>query len=473
MKYPKYLESRLQEISTIVNNWHSEKTIEEVMSWILQFEPDHYDLAIRILRNLNYIGPDDLNIALSVAYSKLLRHAKEKGNKISLENTLYMPIGSDGKSGAMIAYNFRMINDLSSSYFMSEETFEFVKEGKIRNLVLIDDIIATGDQSGKQLKQMADKARTLGIANVYLVTAFGFRSGIDRLRDTEVADVFSAVEYDDKDTVMNLDALFYEGLPHDKRRQYWEAISKYYGGYGYVGQNDNTPIGGLIRFYYNTPNCTLNMIWGSNNGWIPLFERKHDKTIREPGLYTLTEFLDTKNDDVQVSKQECSIYVEGKTEELFLQELAQRNNNFGYSSISIISIGPFVSDTLVEALKKYSKHVFFVTDEDLSLETEHVKIIKKVIDAQDLKSMGHTLNYFDISKIKNSERFTKVFGKDFISDTDDVQSLNTYLENRLIKHAPAVYKVDNMRELIDHCANEDKIKELISLFKKEDAEIEE
>ena len=132
MKYPKYLESRIQEICAIVSNWHSDKKVEEVMSWILQFEPDHYDLAIRILRNINYIGPDDLNTALSVAYSKLLRHAKEKGKKISLENTLYMPIGSDGKSGAMIAYNFRMINDLSSSYFMSEETFEFVKEGKIR-----------------------------------------------------------------------------------------------------------------------------------------------------------------------------------------------------------------------------------------------------------------------------------------------------------------------------------------------------
>ena len=472
MKYPKYLESRIQEICAIVSNWHSDKKVEEVMSWILQFEPDHYDLAIRILRNINYIGPDDLNTALSVAYSKLLRHAKEKGKKISLENTLYMPIGSDGKSGAMIAYNFRMINDLSSSYFMSEETFEFVKEGKIRNLVLIDDIIATGEQSGKQLKQMAEKARTLGIANVYLVTAFGFRSGIDCLRDTQVADVFSAVEYDDKDTVMNLDALLYDGLPHDKRQQYKESISKYYGGYGYVGENNIDPIGALITFYDNTPNCSLSMIWGNNNGWIPLFERKHDRIVREPGLYTLTEFLQTKNEDVNIAKQDCSIYVEGKTEELFLQELAQRNGNFGYSSLSIISIGPFVSDTLIEALKKYSKQVFFVTDEDLSLETEHVKMIKRVIDSDDLKSMGHTLSYFDIEKIKSSERFAKVLGKDFVWSTDDIQSLNTYLENRLIKHAPAVYKVDNMRELIEHCADEEKIKELVSMFRIEDAEIE-
>ena len=261
MKYPKYLEVRLQEIREVVESWPIDKPIEEVMSWILQFESSHYDLALRVIKNLNVIGPDDLNIALSVAYSKLLRHAREKDDNISIGNTLYMPIGSDGKSGAMVAYNFRMINDLSSSYFMSKDTFEFVKEGKIRNLVLVDDIIATGDQSGQQLKEIAEKARSLGIKNVYLVTAFGYRKGIDRLRDTQVADVFSAVEYDDRDTVMNLDSLFYDNLPHDQRRQYWEAISKYYGGYGY-SSNNNGPIGGLIAFYYNTPNCTLNMIWG-------------------------------------------------------------------------------------------------------------------------------------------------------------------------------------------------------------------
>lgn len=210
MKYPKYLEARLSEIETVVGSWPMEKCISDVMSWILQFEPDHYDLALRVVNNLNVIGEQDLKTALSVAYSKLLRHAKDSGIKISKQNTLYMPIGSDGESGAMIAYHFRTINDLSSSYFMSAETMNLIKSGSILNLVLVDDIIATGEQSGEQLVEVANKARMLGIKNVYLVTAFGFRIGIDRLRDKQVADVFSAVEYDDKDTVMNLDSLFYD-----------------------------------------------------------------------------------------------------------------------------------------------------------------------------------------------------------------------------------------------------------------------
>lgn len=471
MKYPQYLEARLQDIEKVIKTWPLEKSLPDVMSWILQFEPDHYDLALRIVNNLNVIGEHDLKTALSVAYSKLLRHAKDNGIKISKENTLYMPIGSDGESGAMIAYHFRTINDLSSSYFMSTETMTLIKSGNIHNMVLVDDIIATGDQSGEQLVEIANKARMMGIKNVYLVTAFGFRIGIDRLRDKQVADVFSAVEYDDRDTVMNLDALFYENLSHNKRQQYKEAISKYYGGYGYTG-NGGSPIGGLITFYYNTPNCTLSMIWAKGNGWIPLFERKRDANVKKLEFYTPAEFLETKNEEVSVTKDECSIYVEGKTEELFIQELANRNNNFGYKTLNILSIGPFVSDSLVNALKKYSKRVFFVTDDDLEMDTPHVKNIKEVTKDVGIHSMGPTMSYFDIEKIKNSEYFIKVFGKDFVNDTEDKVNLYNYLENRIIKKAPALYKSDNMRELFDNCIITKKVNELISKFQKEDAEID-
>ena len=471
MKYPKYLEDRLQEIEKTIKSWPLNKNVSDVMSWILQFEPDHYDLALRVINNLNVIGEHDLKTALSVAYSKLLRHAKDGGIKISKENTLYMPIGSDGESGSMIAYHFRTINDLSSAFFMSAEAMALIKSGNIHNLVLIDDIIATGEQSGEQLVETANKARMMGIKNVYLVTAFGFRTGIDRLRDKQVADVFSAVEYDDRDTVMNLDALFYEDLSHNRRQQYKEAISKYYGGYGYTGTN-GSPIGALMTFYYNTPNCSLSMICAKSDGWIPLFERKSDANVKKPEFYTLNEFLETQNEEVSVAKDECAIYVEGKTEELFIQELASRNNNFGYKSLNILSIGPFVSDSLINALRKYSKLVFFVTDDDLEVDTPHVKNIKEITKDVGIYSMGPTMSYFNIQKIKNSEYFTKIFGKDFVNVTEDEVTLYNNLENRIIKKAPALYKSDNMRELFDNCIIEEKANELIRKFQKEDAEIE-
>ena len=35
MKYPKYIENRLEEIVSIVKLWPVEKSVEEVMAWIL------------------------------------------------------------------------------------------------------------------------------------------------------------------------------------------------------------------------------------------------------------------------------------------------------------------------------------------------------------------------------------------------------------------------------------------------------
>lgn len=117
MKYPKYLEQRLAEIDQIISKWTVPKSLSEVMNWILQFDSKDYDIALRVLKNLNVIGPDDLNAALQIAYSKLQRHSKQKGKNLTPENTILMAIGTDGKSGAMIAYNFRMINKLSSAQF--------------------------------------------------------------------------------------------------------------------------------------------------------------------------------------------------------------------------------------------------------------------------------------------------------------------------------------------------------------------
>ena len=466
MKYPKYLENQLQEITAIVKSWPIEKSVDEVMAWILQFERSDYDLALRVLKNLNVIGADDLNVALSVAYSKLLRHALEKGNKISNENTLYMPIGNDGKSGAMIAYNFRLINGLSSAYFFSKDTIQLIKSGKINNLVLLDDIIATGEQSSKQLMDTAEKARKLGIQNIYLLTAFGYRTGIERLKETAVADVFSAVEYDESDTVMDLDSSFYEGLTHDKRERYWETFSKYYKGYGYG------KIGGLITMYYNTPNCTVQMVWGSNDGWMPLFPRRFDLKNIGPELYEMDELIKEESEKEKMPKEECSIYVEGKTEELFLQALATINGNFGYKSVNIVSIGPFFSGSLIDSLKKYSTKYFFVTNGNLDGETGYSKSVKEATKDTELTKMEKVMGYFDKEKILSSEYFQKALGKGFDDNEMPDDVLNSLLENRLIKRAPAIYRATNMTELILNCGIEDKLNALVRVFQKEDMEKE-
>ncbi len=50
MKYPRALEDKVKEIEAIIEKWPVEKSLQEVMAWILQFETEDFDLAIRIIK---------------------------------------------------------------------------------------------------------------------------------------------------------------------------------------------------------------------------------------------------------------------------------------------------------------------------------------------------------------------------------------------------------------------------------------
>lgn len=461
MKYPKFLELRISEIQDIIDKWPVSKTVSEVMTWVLQFDSKDYDIALRILRHLNVVSPDDLNSALAIAYSKLQRHAKENNHDITVDNTIYMSIGTDGKSGAMIAYNFRMINRLSSARFFSSENIGLLRGGTIKNVVLVDDIIATGDQSSEQVKQIAEKVLKLGIQNIYVVSAFGFKSGIEKLRGTQVVDVFSAIEYDECDTIESMDSLFYEGLPYAKRIEYKELLEKNYNGKSYGN------MGALIAFYYNTPNCSLGSIWKSKNGWLPLYPRMFDEKAQRPELYELDKLIDQKDDggnDANDKKKEveCAIYVEGKVMELFIREVAKRNDHFGYSSLIVVSIGPFYSDSLIEALQMHSNVTRFVTNEPAESQTQHASNIKKAVKESVLLRISSVMEYFDIEKIKSSVKFSRVIDSSLFDEEVTKETRNSILEMRLFKPQ---YRVENMQELIENCVNDEKMKELVGTFR--------
>ena len=167
---------------------------------------------------------------------------------------MFASIGGASKSGAMISYNFRLINELASANFLDDESIKYIENGKIENLVLVDDIIGTGEQSSKELKDIAERVLPLGVKNIFILTAIGFKTGIKRVEEIQLADVFSALEYDNDDTVLSLDSTFYDGLSYAERKEYFEKFSKYKG-LGYKGA------GALIAFYYNTPNYMESSTW--------------------------------------------------------------------------------------------------------------------------------------------------------------------------------------------------------------------
>lgn len=153
-------------------------------------------------------------------------------------------------------------------------------------------------------------------------------------------------------------------------------------------------------------------------------------------------------------------------EELFLRTLASLNENFGYGSVNIVSIGAFFSGSLIESLKKYSEKVFYVTDGNIDEDTGYAKSVKEATKNVDLTCIHNVMSYFDKEKIESSEYFIKIFGNGFIEDDLSEEALYSFLENKLIKKAPSMSRANNMKVLIETCSNPEKIQSLIQIFHK-------
>lgn len=454
LKYPIEIEKRLADIEAVISSWPTKKNIEDIVTWMLQFDNEDFDLAFRIIKNLNVIGPDELNSALAISYSKLMRRAKAKKINISLKNTIFASIGGASKSGAMIAYNFRLINELASANFLDEESIKYIEAGEVENLVLVDDIIATGDQSAKELKEIAELMIPLGVKNIFVLTAVGMKDGIKKVQETELAEVFSALEYDEKDTIKSFDSRFYDGLSFQDRKDVFEKMSVY-GGLGYGG------IGALITFYYNTPNCTLQSIWGDRFGWIPLFNRVSDITGIDKHYPKLEKSKPQKN-PISDDKSSFTVFVKGKADELFFDLLAEKYNNFGFDTFDTISVGALYSDKLLKSLGKLAKKFVIALDKD-DPRTSRIEDVKKIVGKDGYIEIENIFKYANINAIIESEEFSKYFEREAF-EVDEL-SQTKQIEMRLIRRVPLAIRERNLTIIVEKYLDKDKIKSLVDAIK--------
>jgi len=353
----------MDEIISIIKRWPVDIELNKVLKWILQFDNEDIDLSMRILRNLNVMGVKDIEDSLEIAYSKLMRKAIEKGTRISSKNTIFAGMGDDGKSGSMISYHFRLINELSEENFLSDNTMKYFEEGLIENIVLVDDIISTGKQASTSIKKITEKFIPFNVKNIFVLSVCAFKDGIETVENDTKAYVFTAYEYDKEDTYGSLDAKFYDGIPYDERSAVQNRMKKY----GEICMpkmpNGYGGICALIAFYYNTPNTTTPLIWSGLNGWIPLFSR----VLKINGIesyYKQISKLTLKKSNEPSSVKELIIYTEGKREELLLEILIsdfELCKMLDVNKVSIVTLGGNVfSQKLLEQLSKVNQNYIFV-----------------------------------------------------------------------------------------------------------------
>jgi hypothetical protein len=407
MKYPISHNRYIEELEAVVASWPVDKSFDDVLKWLMQFDNEDIDLAVRIVKSLNVIGFDDLNTSLSIAYSKLERAAIDRKSPISRKNTLFAGIGESGKSGAMMGYNFRVINDIPEENFLTDESLKYLEQGCIDNIVLIDDVIGTGDQATEEIKKLTEKITPFGVKNIFMLTAVGMGIGIKKILKDTKAHVFSAFEYSDLDTAKNLDSLFYEGVSHESRIK-MQARLEYYGKVASEWPLGYGGIGAFISFYYNTPNISLPLIWSSRNSWIPLFKR----AVKIDGISSYYKQIDSalskrKKENTRPTQKirELQVFVEGRIDEAFFDYVISAIESPYFEKISIVSLGGFGSRSLFENIARLSENYLFILEDDDRAPIGHLERLKKNLEGHPHIDVAPPANFLDINALRQDERW--------------------------------------------------------------------
>lgn len=464
MRYPETLIDKLENVNDIHSSWKSSIPYEDVVKWILQFDSEDYDLAIRIIEHINFLNFGDIKNALSIAYSKLIRKSIEKGTKITNKNTLFAGLGENGKSGSMISYHFRVINELSEENFSDNE--DFIETGKIENIVLIDDILSTGFQATKEINKLTEKVTPFGVKNIFLLTVCGMKDGITKVEEETKAYTFSAIEYSTKDTVIDLDGKFYEGLTYEERERIRDRIG-YYGKIAYPKQPFGFgKIGALIAFDFNTPNTTIPIIWSDANSWIPLFKRAR----RINGISSYYKQFEkpkkSKELETNIVKKEVTIFVEGKVEEIFFDLLIQEkefDKNINFEKVNIVALGGAVmSRKLLTQLSNNEQEQIFVFEDD-----RHTKSMIEKGTYNELKVLlmkPNIMKFFKIKEIIKNEKSDKKLIE--LAQGKEVTDLLYFeLEMFLIKRVSPSRRQNILKEYINKYLDKEVYNEFIEELK--------
>ena len=183
----------------------------------------------------------------------------EKYNYI-MDNTVIQPLGNCGESGTNVCYFFRQSNALK------KEMFSLKKDSVYKYLVLVDDATVSGHQAEENL----EKYNEIKNKEKFILTYISTEKAREYIGDK--AFIISSIIMDEKSKCFSANS--YSFSRHNNWISSAKKMCRYYG----KKLDPCNPLGYrngqyLFGFYYNTPNNSLPIFWGTLGGWTPLFDR--------------------------------------------------------------------------------------------------------------------------------------------------------------------------------------------------------
>lgn len=267
-------------ISTRLN---SSIKYSHVLRWLSNFDKDEQDLdlAIEILSKIDYYPYDRI---LSVVQSNIEKIALKQEGKY-----VFSPIGESGKSGGNVLYTCQQIQGKKSDYANSIEEALSKLSSPNDVIVLVDDIIGSGNTFCSWLKEKLNKVEIgkqlnnlIAQSRIKLISIVVLEKGKSKInRECPAIDVLGE---DTRQLFLRTGSMFGGHVRMKRYREFCHKYGKLLSESGPLGYENSQA---LIVFDHATPNNTLPIIWsnsrvaGRNTAWYPLFPRfAHQRVIR-------------------------------------------------------------------------------------------------------------------------------------------------------------------------------------------------
>lgn len=265
-------------ISTRLN---SSIKYSHVLRWLSNFDDSEQDLATEILSKIDYYPYDRI---LSVVQSKIKRIALKPMGKC-----VFSPIGESGKSGGHVLYTCQQIQRESSVYVNHIEEALSKLSSPDDVIVLVDDIIGSGNTFCSWLKEKLNKGEIGNQLNnlivqsrIKLISIVVLEKGKRKINSE-----YSTIDVLGEDTrklFLQTRSIFGGRVRMKRYREFCYKYGKLLSKRWPLGYENSQA---LIVFDHATPNNTLPIIWsdsciaGRNTAWYPLFPRfAHQRVIR-------------------------------------------------------------------------------------------------------------------------------------------------------------------------------------------------
>jgi len=239
---------------------------KDIRAWIARFEPDHVELASKILDNVRIISEEEIQNGYRASLSDMEGWSREREQRQG--RWFFVGFGTAGESGPAMVRTFREANNMTQQswheFFIDLRELPQQRLTAYDHVVFIDDFSGSGSQIVKGWPLIEELVASE--AKLFLLLTAITQDALNDVTEKTEIEVLANTVLPREDNVISNDNTHYTDAEKAKLRDYG-AIAWPRNPCGYKN------CGLLFVLSHKTPNNSLPILHANHANWTGLFPR--------------------------------------------------------------------------------------------------------------------------------------------------------------------------------------------------------